>query len=116
MGFKNKIGQRYIICQMIQNELKSFVTFLKKINISQMIVGIVISSAVADMVSTIIGEFITPITNKIKLPKMNSKLKLFGEEINLYLLMSKGINVIGSMIFAFLIYKVFGLKIELSEL
>lgn len=88
--------------------LSKFVEFLKELNITQMVIGMVISTALADLVKTLIEEFVKPATDRIVIPDKNvPSPKVWGEEIDISAITTKVVGVFASLIFAFLIFIVF---------
>lgn len=80
-----------------------FLTFLEKIDITQMVIGLVISGALANLVTALIEEFVNP-----WIPQMDKqKIIILGKEINLGKILAKLMAVLASLVFAFIIFSVF---------
>ena len=81
---------------------KDFGTFLKNLNIVKIVIGMVISTALADLVRVLIEEFIKPYTDKIVVP--NKRVQILGDEVDISTIISKGVGVIVSLILAFILF------------
>mgnify|MGYP000386220455 CR=1 FL=1 len=95
--------------------MNNFITFLKKLDITKMTIGLIISTALSNLVTVLIEELINPWIPDFIVPK-NKKIHLFGREINLSAIIGKVVGVIASLFFAFVIWKILTPNVSVSEL
>jgi len=82
-----------------------FVVFLQELNLSTMVVTLIISNSLADLVKTLITQFVTPVTDKL-LIESEKKVEYQGREIDLNEMINKTLAVVSSLIVSYMIYKI----------
>ncbi len=88
--------------------LGNFQEYLKGLNVINMMIGLVVSRALADLSMEIINETVTPISKQFMMEGDDKKIPyLFGTEINLTKIINKFIVTLFGLLFAFVLYKWF---------
>lgn len=86
--------------------MNNFINFVRELNLTKMVISLVISGALAELVKVLIEEIVKPFTDQIVVLHGKTGL-IFGSEIDYSKIVTRVVGVIASLLFAFVIFKVF---------